>query len=225
MTNFTFYGGRKLSSEKSKRIGIIPMKTERMLASVFVLRSQCLYYPNDWLQESGIISCCLIESMTYWKEQLASWPTDWLNDWLTKIGFCHDESINSIYDHKKTQSNADVSRVSPSSKFSLKPRLQGSAQIIERTKTCRDPPFVYTGPAEPCTKLLNGKVCKFLTWSEVGQNFWRVPPFCQLAEVSFRKTREKIPLLAGNPLSLVETRENTWTMQVFAEFAQQKPGA
>ena len=209
MTNFTFYGGRKLSSEKSKRIGIIPMKTERTLASVFVLRSQCLYYPNDWLQESVIISCCLIESMTYWKE-LASWPTDWLNDWLTKIGFCHDESINSIYDHKKTQSNADVSSVSPSSKFSLKPRLQGSAQIIERIKTCRDPPFVYTGPAEPCTKLLNGKVCKFFTWSEVGQNFWRVPLFCRLAEVSFRKTREKIPLLAENPLSLLEPRENTW---------------
>ena len=132
-------------------------------------------------------------------KELASWPTDWMNDWLTKIGFCHDELRNSIYDHKKTQRNADVSSVSHSSKFSL---------------------IVQTGPAEPCTKLLNGKVCKFLTWSEVGQNFWQVPLFSQLAEVSFRRTREKIPLLGGNPLSLLGPRENTWTMQVIAQFAR-----
>ena len=221
MTNFTFYGGRKLSSEKSKRIGIIPMKTERMLASVFVLRSQCLYYPNDWLQESGIISCCLIESMTYWKEQLASWPTDWLNDWLTKLGFCHDESINSIYDHKKTQSNADVSSVSPSSKFSLKPRLQGSAQIIERTKTCRDPPFVYTGPAEPCTKLLNGKVCKFLTWSEVGQKFLTGSTFLPASRGLFSKNQGKDTSARRESTQFTRTTcEHTWTMQVFAQFAR-----
>ena len=159
------------------------------------------------------ISRSLLSPAFWWRvwliEELASWPTDWLNDWLTKIWFSHDELINSIYDHKKTQRNADVSSVSPSSKFSLRPRLQGSAQIFERTKTCTDPPFVYTGPAKPCPKLLNGKVCKFLTWSEVGQNFWRVPLFCQLAEVSFRKTREKIPLLGGNPLSLLGPRVNT----------------
>ena len=141
---------------------------------------------SSWDLKVPTISCFLVESMTDWKE-LASWPTDWLNDWLTKIWFCHDELINSIYDHKKAQRNADVSSVSPSSKFSLRPRLQGSAQIFERTKTCTDPPFVYTGPAEPCTKLLNGKVCKFLTWSEVGQNFLQVPLFSQLAEVSFEE--------------------------------------
>ena len=173
MTNFTFYGGRKLSSEKSKWIEIVPNAIS-FFASVFVLRSQGPYYlllsgrEYVWLKRTGFL-------------------TDWLTEWLSQIWFCHDELINSIYDHKKTQRHADISSVSPSSKFSLRPRLQGSAQIFERTKTCTDPPFVYTGPAEPCTKLLNGKVCKFLTWSEKGQNFWQVPLFSQLAEVSFEE--------------------------------------
>ena len=30
----------------------------------------------------------------------------------------------------------------------LRPRLQGSEQIFERTKTCTDPPFVYMGPEQ-----------------------------------------------------------------------------
>ena len=30
----------------------------------------------------------------------------------------------------------------------LRPRLQGSGQIFERTKTCTDPPFVYMGPEQ-----------------------------------------------------------------------------
>ena len=129
----------------------------------------------DWLKRIGF---------------LTDWLTE-LNDWLTKIGFCHDESINSIYDHKKTQRNADVSSVSPSSKFSLRPRLQGSAQIFERTKTCTDPPFVYTGPAEPCTKLLNGKVCKFLTWSEVGQKFLTGSTFFPASRGLYSKNQGK----------------------------------
>ena len=34
--------------------------------------------------------------------------------------------------------------------FVFRPRLHGSKQTIERTKTCSDPPFVYMGPAVPC---------------------------------------------------------------------------
>ena len=30
----------------------------------------------------------------------------------------------------------------------VRPRLQGSGQIFERTKTCTDPPFVYMGPEQ-----------------------------------------------------------------------------
>ena len=35
-------------------------------------------------------------------------------------------------------------------------RLYRSGQIFERTKTCKDPPFVYTEPAEQ-SNILNGK--------------------------------------------------------------------
>ena len=35
--------------------------------------------------------------------------------------------------------------------------LHGSRQIFKRTKTCTDLPYVYTGPARPCHKFLNGK--------------------------------------------------------------------
>ena len=38
----------------------------------------------------------------------------------------------------------------------FKPRLHGSKQTFEGTKTCGDLPFVYIGPAVPC-KFLNGK--------------------------------------------------------------------
>ena len=38
----------------------------------------------------------------------------------------------------------------------FRPRLHGSGQTFERTKTCSDPPFVYMGHAVPC-KFLNGK--------------------------------------------------------------------
>ena len=38
----------------------------------------------------------------------------------------------------------------------FRPRLHGSKQTFERTKTCSDPPFFYMGPAVPC-KFLNGK--------------------------------------------------------------------
>ena len=38
--------------------------------------------------------------------------------------------------------------------------LNRSGHIFERTKTCTDPPFVFTGRAQPCN-FLNGKVCKF----------------------------------------------------------------
>ena len=50
------------------------------------------------------------------------------------------------------------------------PHLHGSGQIFERSKTCTYPPFVYTVSTE-LGKFLNRKVCKFFTWSEVGQNF------------------------------------------------------
>ena len=164
------------------------MKTERMRCDFFCLRlrheiSRSLL--PEWLAAREYYYLLLSDREYDWLK-----GTGFLTDWMTdsqKNWFCHDELINSIYDHKKTQRNADVSSVSPSSKFSLGPRLQGSAQNFERTKTCTDPPFVYTGPAAPCAKLLNGKVCKFFTWSEVSQNFWRVPLFSQLAEVSFKK--------------------------------------
>ena len=175
---------------------------------------------SSWDLKVPTISCFLVESMTDWKE-LASWPTDWLNDWLTKIWFCHDELINSIYDHKKTQRNADVSSVSPSSKFSLRPRLQGSAQIFERTKTCTDPPFVYTGPAEPCPKLLNGKVCKFLTWSEVGQKFLTGSTFLPPSRGLFSKNQGKDTSARRESTQFTRTTcKHTWTMQVFAQFAR-----
>ena len=178
-----------------------------------------LKVPTTWMAGCKRVLLSLAVWSRVWLIE-KNWFLDRLTEWMTdsqKNWFCHDELINSIYDHKKTQRNADVSSVSPSSKFSLGPRLQGSAQIFERTKTCTDPPFVYTGPAAPCAKLLNGKVCKFFTWSEVSENFWRGPLFSQLAEVSFRKTREKWPLLTGNPPL---RRVNTWTVQVFAQFAR-----
>ena len=171
------------------------------------------------------ISRSLLSLAFWWRvwliEELASWPTDWLNDWLTKIWFSHDELINSIYDHKKTQRNADVSSVSSSSKFSLRPRLQGSAQIFERTKTCTDPPFVYTGPAEPCPKLLNGKVCKFLTWSEVGQKFLTGSTFLPASRGLFSKNQGKDTSARRESTQFTRTTcKHTWTMQVFAQFAR-----
>ena len=51
----------------------------------------------------------------------------------------------------------------------------GSAHIVTLKRTCMGPPFVYTGLAEQC-KFLNGKVCKFLMWSEEGQSFTGTVP-------------------------------------------------
>ena len=80
----------------------------------------------------------------------------------------------------------------------LQPRLGGSGQIFERTKTCTVPPFppfVHTGHAEP-RNFLNGKVRKFLTWSEDGQNY--------------------LPLRS----QFKRTSVNTWTGKAFEQFAR-----
>ena len=79
----------------------------------------------------------------------------------------------------------------------LKPRLGGSGQIFEQTKTCTVPPFppfVHTGHVEP-RNFLNGKVRKFLTSSEDGQNY--------------------LPLRSH----FKRTSVNTWTGKAFEQFA------
>ena len=74
----------------------------------------------------------------------------------------------------------------------LRSCLPGSGEILSGQT---DPPFVQTGLTESRT-LSNGKLCKFFTWSELGQNFWPV---------------------YGS--TLAQTRVNTWAVCVFAQFS------
>ena len=60
--------------------------------------------------------------------------------------------------------------------------LNRSGHIFERTKTCTDPPFVFTGRAQLCN-FLNGKVCKFFLASS-GQNFYRYGSTCTRTPVT-----------------------------------------
>ena len=61
------------------------------------------------------------------------------------------------------------------------PRLTGPDTFFERTKTCTDPPFVYTGRAELCN-FLNGSVQVFFVLS--GQNFYRYDSTCTRTPVN-----------------------------------------
>lgn len=156
MTNFTFYWVVNEQRKKYNKCVNWNYPDEDWKNAISFLSDFFAAVSVLGSQESIIISCRLIESMTDLKELgLLDRLTDWLNDWLTKNWFCQMGWWIQFTTVKSTQRNPDVSSVSPSSEFSLRPRLQGSRQIFERTKTCTDLPFVYTEPTEPC-KFLNG---------------------------------------------------------------------